>query len=68
MKKNLSSSDKLIRLGISIILIILYYKEVLTGTFGIISILLVLYLTITSLIGICFIYKILGINSNKFNE
>ncbi len=65
MKKNLSSNDKLIRLGIAIILIILYYKGVLIGTVGIISLILAFYLTLTSLISICFIYKILGINSNK---
>jgi len=68
MKKNLSSNDKLIRLGISIVLIILYYKGVLTGTPGIISLLVAFYLTLTSLINICFIYKIFGIDTNKSDK
>jgi len=68
MKKNLSSNDKFIRLGISIILIILFYKGVLNGIPGIISLVLAFYLTLTSLINICFIYKILGINTNKSDE
>jgi hypothetical protein len=63
MKTNMSSYDKLIRLGLSIVLIILYYKQVVTGTFGIICLVLALVLTITSLIGFCPIYKILGINT-----
>ncbi|MDP4240107.1 MAG: DUF2892 domain-containing protein [Bacteroidota bacterium] len=68
MKKNMSSNDKLIRLGISIILIILYYKGVLVGTVGIISLIVALLLTLTSLIGFCPIYKLLGINTNKTGE
>jgi hypothetical protein len=68
MKKNMSSYDKLIRLGLSIIIIILYYKEVVTGTSGIIALLFALYLTITSLISICPIYKIFGINTSKKEE
>jgi hypothetical protein len=68
MKKNMSSYDKLIRLGISIVLIILYYKQVLTGTVGIISLLVAFLLTLTSLISFCPIYKVLGISSCKREE
>jgi len=68
MKKNMSSYDKLIRLGLSIVLIILYYKEVVSGTSGIITLLIALYLTITSLISFCPIYRILGINTSKKEE
>jgi len=65
MKNNMNSYDKLIRLGLSIVLIILYYKQVVTGTIGIICLVVALVLTITSLIGFCPIYKILGINTRK---
>jgi len=65
MKNNMSSYDKLIRLGLSIVLIILYYKQVVAGTIGIICLVVALVLTITSLIGFCPIYKILGINTRK---
>jgi hypothetical protein len=68
MKKNMSSYDKLIRLGLSIILIILYYKQVLTGTVGIISLLVAFLLTLTSLISFCPIYKVLGISTCKSEE
>jgi len=68
MKKNMSSYDKLIRLGISIVLIILYYKQVLAGTVGIISLLVAFILTLTSLISFCPIYKVFGISTCKREE
>jgi len=68
MKKNMGSYDKLIRLGIAIVLIILYYKDVLIGTFGIIALIAALILTLTSLISFCPIYTIFGISSLKNEE
>lgn len=65
MKKNMSSYDKLIRLGLSIILIILYYKQVVTGTTGIICLVVAFLLTLTSLISFCPVYKIFGISTCK---
>ena len=68
MKKNMSSNDKLIRLGIAIIVIILYYKQVLTGTVGLVFLVVAFILTLTSLIGFCPLYKVLGINTCKTRE
>jgi hypothetical protein len=68
MKKNMGSNDKLIRLGIAIIVIILYYKQVLTGTVGLVSLVVAFILTLTSLIGFCPLYRLLGINTCKTEE
>ncbi len=68
MKKNMGSYDKLIRLIVAIALIVLYYKEVLTGTLGIIALVLALVLTVTSLIGFCPLYTLFGINTCKKEE
>jgi len=68
MKKNMGSYDKLIRLVVAIVLIVLYYKEVLTGTLGIIALVLALVLTVTSLIGFCPLYTLFGINTCKKEE
>lgn len=65
MKANVGSNDKLIRLGIAIVLIILFYKEVLTGTIGLIALILALTLTITSLINFCPLYRIFGIKTTR---
>ena len=65
MKKNMGSYDKLIRLAVAIVLIALYYTGVLTGTLGIIALVVALVLTITSLISFCPIYGLFGMNSCK---
>ena len=68
MKKNMGSNDKLIRLMVAIILIILYYKSILVGTLGIIALILAFVLTITSLVSFCPLYTLLGINTCKKEE
>lgn len=61
----MSSIDKLIRLIISIVLIILFYKEILTGTLGIIALVVALIFTLTSMISFCPLYAIFGISTCK---
>jgi len=65
MKKNMGSYDKLIRLIVAIVLIVLYYKGILSGTLGIVALLVALVLTITSLLSFCPLYTLLGINTCK---
>jgi hypothetical protein len=64
----MGSNDKLIRLGAAIVLIILFYKEVITGTLGIIALVVALILTITSLIGFCPLYALFGIKTCRSNK
>ncbi|MFT3753068.1 MAG: DUF2892 domain-containing protein [Paludibacter sp.] len=68
MKKNMGSFDKLIRLAVSIVIIVLYYTGILPATFAIIVLLVALYLTITSLISFCLIYKLFGMNTCRKDE
>ncbi|MDD4991775.1 MAG: DUF2892 domain-containing protein [Paludibacter sp.] len=63
MKKNMGSIDKLIRLFAAIVLTVLYYMGILTGTLGIISLVVALVLTITSLISFCPLYFLFGIKT-----
>jgi hypothetical protein len=65
MKKNLGSADKLARLLIAIGLIVLFYTEVLTGTLGIIALVLALVLALTSMVSFCPIYALFGLSSCK---
>jgi hypothetical protein len=65
MKKNLGSADKLIRLFIAIVLMILYYFEIITGTVGIVALVFALVFTVTSMIGYSLIYALFGLNTNK---
>jgi len=68
MKKNMGSYDKLIRLALAIVLIVLYYTGVIYGTLGIIGLVLALVFTITSLISFCPLYTLFGINTYKKEE
>ena len=65
MKKNMGSYDKLIRLVVAIVLIVLYYTGVITGTLGIIGLVLALVFTITSLISFCPLYTLFGLSTDK---
>jgi uncharacterized membrane protein YGL010W len=68
MKQNVGSTDKLVRLALAIVLIVLYYKEVLTGTLGYVALGLALVLTITSLISFCPLYVPFGLKTTKKTE
>lgn len=68
MKANIGSSDKLIRLAIALILILLFYLEIITGTLGLIALILAFVLAITSLINFCPIYALFRINTCKKKE
>jgi hypothetical protein len=68
MKANIGSSDKLVRLALAIVLILLFYKEIVTGTLGVVALILALVLTITSLINFCPLYTLFKINTAKKKE
>ena len=68
MKINIGPSDKLMRLIIALVLILLFYFEVITGTLGLIALVLAFVLAITSLINFCPIYAIFRINTSKKKE
>jgi hypothetical protein len=68
MKKNMGSIDKLIRLFVAIIIIVLYYKGILTGTLGIVALVVALVLTLTSLISFCPLYTLFGIKTCNKEE
>ncbi len=68
MKTNIGSTDKLIRLLLAIVLILLFYFEVLTDSLGILALIGALVLTVTSLINFCPIYPLFKINTTKKKE
>jgi len=68
MKANIGSLDKLIRLGLAIVLIALFYMEVFSQTIGFIALIAALLLTVTSLINFCPLYPIFKIDTTKKKE
>lgn len=63
MKKNMSSTDKIIRLIVSAIMVTLYLTNTVDGVLGIILLVLAGIFTFTSIIGFCPLYAIFGIST-----
>lgn len=63
MKKNMGKSDRIIRLLIAAVIAVLYFTNILTGTLGIVLMVFAGIFTLTSLVGFCPLYKLVGLNS-----
>lgn len=56
MKKNMGGADRIIRLIIAAVIAILFFTNVITGTLGIILLILGGVFVLTSLVGFCPLY------------
>ena len=65
MKKNMGSTDKIIRILIALVIGVLYYTGTLSGTTALVLGILALVFAITSLISFCPLYLPLGISTCK---
>ena len=65
MKKNLGTADSVVRILIAIIFAILYFTGIVTGTIGIILLVLMGTLVLTSLVKFCPLYLPFNINTGK---
>ena len=65
MRNNLGAVDKTIRMGIVIIILILVFDKIVSGTESILFFLFSMLLMSTCLKGNCPLYRIFGINTNK---
>ncbi len=63
MKSNLSSADRIIRLLIGAITIILYLTGTTSGTLGLVLVAVGVILALTSFINWCPLYALFGISS-----
>lgn len=65
MNRNMGNTDRLIRIVIAMVIGYLYYSEKITGTLGIVLLVLAGVFVVTSLFSFCPLYKIMGINTCK---
>lgn len=63
MKKNMSNTDRVIRIVIAALLVILYATGTVTGTWGIVALVVAAIFVLTSLISFCPLYAIFGIST-----
>ena len=65
MKPNMGTTDKIIRIALAALVAILYFTNVITGTIGIVLLVVAAVFVLTSLISFCPLYPILGMNTTK---
>jgi len=65
MKKNMGSLDRITRLTLVVLVAVLYFTNVISGTLAIILGIFALIFLITSLIGVCPLYMPFGISTRK---
>lgn len=63
MKRNMGNTDRLIRLIVAAVFAYLYFGKVVTGTPGIILLVLSAVFVLTSLASFCPLYSLLHINT-----
>jgi Protein of unknown function (DUF2892) len=63
MKKNMGSADRIIRVIIAAVVAVLYFSGTITGTLGIVLLVLAGVFVLTSLISFCPLYAPFGISS-----
>ena len=63
MKKNLGNADRIIRIILAAFLAFLYFGNVVTGTLGIVLVVLGGVLVLTGLLGFCPLYRLVGLST-----
>ncbi len=63
MKKNMGSTDRIIRIIIAAVIAVLYYTGAISGTVGLILLVLAGVFVLTSLVSFCPLYAPFGINT-----
>lgn len=65
MKKNMGTADKTIRIVIALLILALYFTNMITGTAAIILLIFAAAFILTSLIGSCPAYSLIGFSTRK---
>lgn len=63
MKANMGSTDKMVRLIVAALIAILYFTNVISGTLGIVLLVLAAVFVLTSVVSFCPLYAPFGINT-----
>ncbi|MFN5475512.1 MAG: DUF2892 domain-containing protein [Sphingobacteriales bacterium] len=63
MKKNMGNADRAIRVVIAILIAVLYFTNVISGTLALVLMFLAAVFVLTSLISFCPLYSLIGVNT-----
>lgn len=64
----MGSADKIIRVLIALVIVVLYWQGIIPGTLGIVLLVFAAIFVLTSLVSFCPLYLPLGINTCKKKE
>ena len=65
MKKNIGKIDRVIRILVAVVFIVLYFTNVISGTLAIILLALSAIFILTSILGLCPLYLLFGLKTLK---
>ena len=65
MKANMGSADKIIRIVLAVVIGILYFTNIITGTLAIILLIVGVVFLLTSFVSFCPLYLPLGLSTLK---
>ncbi|HBH24484.1 MAG TPA: DUF2892 domain-containing protein [Cytophagales bacterium] len=65
MSRNISTRDRILRLFTALILVVLFMGSFITGTVSYVALAVAAILFITSIVGLCPLYKALNIRTKK---
>jgi hypothetical protein len=65
MKKNMGTVDKVIRILVAVIILVLYFTHIVSGTLAVILLILAGVFVVTGLLGFCPLYLLLGLSTRK---
>ncbi|MGB1104172.1 MAG: YgaP family membrane protein [Crocinitomicaceae bacterium] len=68
MKRNMGLADRIIRLVIAAVLVVLFFTDMVTGTIGILFLVAAAVLAMTAFVRFCGLYVPFGINTCKVKE
>ncbi len=68
MKKNMGNADRIIRTVIAVIIAVLYFTGTITGTLGLVLLVLAGIFVLTSLVSFCPLYTLFGLNTCPAKE
>jgi len=63
MTKNMGSADRVIRVILAAIVVVLYFTNIISGTVAIVLLAFSAIFILTSLVGVCPLYLPLGLNT-----
>lgn len=63
MKKNMGNADRIVRFLVAALVAVLYFTNTITGTLGIVLLVVAAVFALTSLVSFCPLYTLIGINT-----